>query len=111
MPKETVVPLIAYVYDADGKQVDEGLVHAVRPTPEGGHVSFSSGLEVMWTRDGWVQLGIDVPRALLRSLVAELDNNPDTVASAVYVDLSRYQVNRLISTVRRARNAAFGADE
>lgn len=58
--------------------------------------------QVIWTRDLDVQLGIV-------SDVSPDSHNPD--GSLFTESLDRVQINRLIATLRRARDAAYGADE
>lgn len=111
MPKENIVPAIAYVYDKDGIQIDEGMPFAVKATPEDGSSHMTPGMEIVWNRSGWVQIGVDIPREWILAKAKELEAIPDITATAIYADVSRFQANKLIAIMRRARNAAFGADE
>lgn len=84
-------------------------------------------VHIGWDRTGWVQVGIDVSIGELRDMLAcaeeqaaaearkhapigELDTEayPFRVHSDV---LDRSEVNNAVRTLRRARNAAYGADE
>lgn len=65
-------------------------------------------LEVSWHQGAYVQLATATRR--------EVPETPDqpayvTYESDAYVTLDRYGINRLIQTLRRARNSAFGRDE
>lgn len=86
-------------------------------------------LHVSWNREpaGWIQVGIDVTVAELRSMLAsaeaeaeaearrtadigELDRDawPYRIVSDV---IERHEANTAIRHLRRARDAAYGADE
>lgn len=116
MPKEQIVYRTSHVFDAEHKQVDEGRPGHVLETPEGGSSYSTAGLFVQWSRDpGYAQIAIEVDVDHLREIMAAIDagnipeNDEDTVN--LHIDLTRSQMNETIRTVRRARNAAFGADE
>lgn len=65
-------------------------------------------LEVSWHPGAWVQLAT----ALRREMAATAEQPAHVTYEAdAYVTLDRYGINRLIQTLRRARNAAFGRDE
>lgn len=81
-------------------------------------------LEVVWTRadeytaatpadedpEGWVQIGIDMDVVDLRDRMRYDDES--LVAKTFYTEkLTRHQINELIRTLKRARNAAYGSDE
>lgn len=65
-------------------------------------------LEVSWHPGAWVQLA-----TALRREVPASEEHPAyvTYESDAYVTFNRHGINRLIQTLRRARNAAFGRDE
>jgi hypothetical protein len=80
-------------------------------------------VEVVWSRQeehvaipreedpqGWVQIGIDLDKV---DLLDRMRYDDDSVAARTfYTDkLSRHQINELIRTLKRARNAAYGSDE
>ncbi len=76
---------------------------------------------------GWVQIGIDVSVAELRSMLADAEREAETVRARlaemgeldveayqfrVYSDvMDRAETNHAIRVLRRARAAAYGADE
>lgn len=69
-------------------------------------------LDVTWNRDGgWVQLSIEAPRdwwgRFWDSLLAAEQSHYGVFSET----LTRQEINHLIRTLRRARDAAFGADE
>lgn len=74
-------------------------------------------LTVHWQREdaggpGVVELSLDCPRAYLEDLARTLDAAPDLDSLRVFLSpVSRADVNTLIRTVRRARDAAYGRDE
>ncbi|UDL15930.1 hypothetical protein QEH42_gp288 [Microbacterium phage Pumpernickel] len=82
--------------------------------PPEAKVREEQSLEVNWNRDGgWVQLSIVAPYQWWEKAV-----DPDhfdvhgAPYQSVYTDvLSRSEINHLIKTLRRARDAAYGADE
>ncbi|QGZ16705.1 hypothetical protein PBI_DEWDROP_57 [Microbacterium phage Dewdrop] len=75
-------------------------------------------LDVVWHRDGgWVQLQIEAPPEWFEKALDEQAWKSDPNAGppmhqAVLTGvLDRRQINHLIKTLRRARDAAYGADE
>ncbi len=79
-------------------------------------------VEVVWSRmeenvtpvnedpQGWVQIGIDLDKVDLSDRMRYDDDS--VVAKTFYTDkLTRHQINDLIRTLKRARNAAYGIDE
>lgn len=83
-------------------------------------------LEVYWHRadtfgelrridedeEGSVQVLLDLDRAEVLELARRMESDPEmTATAAITGKLSRYQINKLIKTLRRARNAAYGDDE
>ena len=80
-----------------------------------------NGLDVSWSREGdqfggMVQIGLDMPLSVLRDIRRELDADEkdpvSVVARALYTpSLDRRELNHLIRTLRRARDAAYGSDE
>ena len=113
MPKETIVPAISYVFDKTGKQVDQGIATADFTVPEGGSIDTTPKVELNWSREHeHVQISIEFSRESWISIAKELEEDPRVAAKAIYSPgLSRYEINKLIKTLRRARDAAFGADE
>ncbi len=70
-------------------------------------------LDLSWNKDGgWVQISIDMERAQWLDNAEDLSKDESVVARAIYTDaLNRGEINNLIRNLRRARDAAFGADE
>lgn len=85
--------------------------------PKGAYVTEEPSLEVTWTRSGdmlggWVQVSIDMPREKWLENMKTLEDDPNVIARAMYTDsLSRQEINNMIKVLRRARDAAYGADE
>lgn len=81
--------------------------------PEGATVREEPSLDVSWNRDGgWVQIAIDAPRDWWERFKESLDGSPEQHHMSAYTDvLTRKEINDLIRTLRRARDAAYGADE
>lgn len=113
MPRETIVPSKTYVFDEDGNQVDEGLSTADFTIPKGGSLDTTPNVELHWSREHeHVQLSIEFPREAWISIAQDLKDDPSVTRKAIFSPgLSRYQINKLIKTLRRARDAAFGVDE
>lgn len=92
------------------------------PLPPGTELTRHPNVEVVWSRqeeyanrpaaedpEGWVQIGIDLDAVALKDQMRYSD---DVTAKTFYTDkLSRHQINELIRTLKRARNAAYGSDE
>ena len=114
MPKEQVVQPISHVYDAEGKEIDQGLPSYVKPVPEGGSIINNSGLAVHWSNaGGHLQVSATVHIDQLRAILKSIDDGEIGTSDGfygVYVDVSRYEANNIIKTIRRARNSAFGED-
>lgn len=75
-------------------------------------------LDVIWNREaGWVQVLFEAPAEWFRKAMEEQawKADPEEGHPMPYgvgtEPLTREQINNLIRTLRRARNAAFGADE
>ena len=81
--------------------------------PEGGVIHSEPSLDVRWNRDaGWVQMSIDAPRDWWERFIASYEGSPEAHEFSVHTEvLSRSEINNLISTLRRARDAAYGADQ
>lgn len=97
MPRETVVHGTEYRH--------------TEATPNGSSVENRQNpdLNLNWNRDGeWVQLAVTVDRRYLEDLL--LGPVADRVSIPTEV-LTRQQINHLIRTLRRARDAAYGSDE
>ncbi len=80
------------------------------------HVSKGFRAEVKWTPgqahqpDGWVQLAT-VNQASTLTLDSELPGDTPQKFDGWHVTLDREGINRLIRSLRRARDAAYGRDE
>ncbi len=113
VPKENIVPAITYVYDKDGHEVDEGLATASFNIPEGGHSDTTPAVDLNWSKEHeHVQVSVEFDRDRWIAIADELKANPEVSKKAIYSPgMSRYQINKLIKTLRRARDAAFGSDE
>lgn len=134
MPRETIShgkPIYYVLHKSDlpgGAEWEEE--YDATSFPEGkdveGHTpSRYPDLEVLWSRagdsehlpvgeeaQGWVQIGLDMPRAEWERSFKEFERSPDLLARAVFSQsLTRGQINHMIRTLKRARDAAFGADE
>lgn len=96
MPKE-----IAFSGDSEFIQLPDGSEVPVTEDLLGkGHSLLRRGAVVRWTRDHMlVELG-----------VAKLELATHAEADPHYMTLDRNGVNRLIRSLRRARDQAFGAD-
>jgi hypothetical protein len=83
--------------------------------PDGTPVSQDPSLDVGWNRDtGWMQIITQVSVQRLRDILAAVENDELPMEGdlvAICVDFERVDANKLIRTVRRARDAAFGVDE
>ena len=92
MPRETVVH--------GDVQIAETPADRNRQNPD---------LSVNWNREGeWVQVAIVVDAEYLAEY---LSTSKDTRLSIPTEVLTRQQINHLIRTLRRARDAAYGSDE
>lgn len=128
MPKETIQharltlrheaePLI--VSHDDGP--DEVILGAILDRPynpsevmvEGDTLIEGSAVSVHWSRDAeYVQLGLEAPRKWWDEVIASYIGSPELGRFDVYTEsLTRKEINDLIKTLRRARDAAYGVDE
>lgn len=95
--------------------------------------STPTAIEVAWGRDTHLQIatvnlplqqdGESLETKLIFDALAKLGGTPErydaeaatriltTMAGGMYVDLDRDRTNKLIKTLKRARDQAFGADE
>lgn len=108
MPREQIVPMSLAMIDNDPK----------RTTPVHGEAWASPGLHVGWmpsgeTGEGHVQLCIEVDRRYTDFAAKQTDDvvgkgSPLKIWSE---SLDRVQLNKLIRTLRNARDKAYGRDE
>ena len=75
---------------------------------EGQTPDWSPRVEVGWTNDLALTIGIDREEPFR---YVDPDRNGKTDHTAIYLSLDRAGTNRLIRTLRKARDAAFGRDE
>ncbi len=71
-------------------------------------------VQVTWEPDRHVQLGIDLGKEFAFTADTDAAVGPEDeipVFTALWFDLSRPEINRLIKALRRARDAAYGRDE
>jgi hypothetical protein len=70
-------------------------------------------LDVHWNRDGeYVQIAIDAPTDWWKRFWDSHKDDKEVIAFSAFTDrLTRREINDLIKTLRRARDAAYGADE
>lgn len=99
MPKETIPTREPYVKVEDVGEIPVDQWLAENEPGSGGPV-FQQGVEVVWNRTGYVQLG-----------VKEMHPSTEQADSGYWTDLNRAQCNALIRFIRRARDQAFGKDE
>lgn len=93
--------------------------HAVRPyivgeiLPEGSGIREDPSLDVSWNRQGNVQVSIEAPTDWWeRFEQARVGEKSDRTHYAAFTStLSRQDINDMIRVLRRARDAAYGADE
>lgn len=99
---------------APGEAVQSGKPwHPGDPVPEGYVLREAPSLDVNWNRDGgWVQVSIDAPRDWWESFIESYRGSPEQHNFAAYTEtMTRREINTLIRVLRRARDAAHGADE
>lgn len=80
----------------------------------GSYTEVTPSLDIEWAREpqGRVQVAIEFSRQQWIDITADLHNHQEVERRAIYTDsLDRQQINHMIKTLRRARDAAFGADE
>jgi hypothetical protein len=89
------------------------------PPPEGWSVLIEPSLKVHWTRQhdevlgaGNVQISLDVDRLDLLRSAREVEQDDAITKRGIYTgSLDRAELNHLIRTLKRARDAAYGKDE
>lgn len=115
MPREAVKHGKLYLdYSNSGPdKVIQGSWHLGDPQPEGTSLRETPSLELTWNREvGWVQASIKLEREKWLEIARELEASPNELYKSIYVDvLDRREINHFISTLRRARDAAYGKDE
>lgn len=83
------------------------------PIPEGATTVEAPSLDVTWNRDGgWVQLGFYAPRLWWSDFLESYEGSPEQHSFSAWTEvLDRREINHMIRTLRRARDAAYGSDE
>lgn len=124
MPKEQINHGQPFLYrevgETDGSP--SGYVTDVYPggpPPEGWSVLTEPSLQVHWTRQhdevrgtGHVQVSLDVDRLDLLRSAREVESDEAITKRGIFTgSLNRAELNHLIRTLKRARDAAYGKDE
>lgn len=80
--------------------------------PSDAKITEDTSLDVSWNRDAeWVQISIEMTPDKWAEL-AENASGDGIEHYSIYTDvLSRSEINKMIRTLRRARDAAYGVDE
>jgi hypothetical protein len=95
MPKEiTYSDQTAFVVNDRGDEIPAG-----DQPPGSGAKFYQRGVQVGWARAKFVEVG-----------VARFDVSREMPSEGVFTSLDREGINRLIRSLRRARDAAFGSD-
>lgn len=83
------------------------------PVRSGEYLVEDPSMDIDWNRDhGYVQVSIDMPRETWIERAKSIEDDSQIIKSAVYTNtLTRKEINHMIRTLRRARDAAFGRDE
>lgn len=81
--------------------------------PSGATITEDVSLDVNWNREaGWVQVSMSVPIDKWEDINKGREDLSNPPHVSVYTDTwTRQEINATIKTLRRARDAAFGADE
>lgn len=126
MPRERVQHGKLYVIEAKGstKVTDlrgeetgavASLMHEYAPGEElheGDIIQEQPSVDVTWNRDpGYVQISIEAPADYWERFEKGRKDGGQTHYGIFSETLTRQEINHLIRTLRRARDAAFGADE
>ena len=99
MPKEiTYTDAPAFLAMPDGNEFPEGSPEADRAVNHGGKWR-RRGAHVGWVKGRSVEIG-----------VASFDPSREMPNDGVFMSLDRDGINRLIRTLRKARDAAYGSD-
>lgn len=101
MPKEiTYTSDGAYLAMPDGNEYPEGSPESERAiTKEAGGKWFQRGIHVGWVKGRFVEIG-----------AASFDPSRELPTNGVFMSLDRDGINRLIRSLRKARDQAYGAD-
>lgn len=101
MPKEITYSTAddAFVRTPDGNEYRAGSDESKEAEKVEGAKYFQRGVHVGWMKERQVELG-----------VASFDISREMPSDGVFVTLDRYAINRLIRSLRKARDAAYGSD-
>lgn len=118
MPRETIIrgALLVATPVNDTRDPGPGLIldlYHGGPIPGGSNLVHDADVDVAWDRDGEVvQIGFTLSRERWLEVADMLREQPDITAHAEYTaPVSRAEINHTIRTLKRARDAAYGADE
>jgi hypothetical protein len=119
MPREQInLPKLGLVIDRNGNEFEYDPAVGV---PAGGDVFYDPAIHVHWRRPegpdysvdsvkAGVQVSLEMPVGFLKNRAERLDEA--VITTSIFTDdLSRREINHLIRTLRRARDAAYGSDE
>lgn len=83
------------------------------PIPDGSIIREEPSLDLVWNREGgWVQIGFSAPRDWWERFFESHSHTPDVSELVAFTNvMPRSEINNMIRTLRRARDAAYGADE
>ncbi len=71
----------------------------------------SAVVQVGWNNAGWVQVSMEADKSYLQFAIDTPDGETSDRSTIYSPVLSRGEINKLIRTLRRARDAAYGRDE
>lgn len=118
MPKQRVVHGAIYVEQqaSGGDGNPPGIRHTDyvpgEKIPAGASLHELPSLDVSWGREAsFVQLGLTVSKEWLEKLQADTITPNETHLALWTSVVDRHAINNMIRTLRRARDAAYGADE
>jgi hypothetical protein len=111
MPRERIHHGALILVD-NMNQVPERIYRPDEPQPVNTTIRQQPSLDVTWNREGsYVQVSIDVPSNIWLSQAEEI-KEMGMVSMGIFTDvMDRREINHMIRTLRRARDAAYGADE
>lgn len=78
---------------------------------DNGTIDSPATLHVGWHKDSWVQLSIEGDLSYFRFAADNPDGSTSDRSSVCTEPLSRDEINKLIRSLRRARDQVFGRDE
>lgn len=126
MPRERVIngPLWAhfpegYTEPGDGPNPSARIYRPGDKLPDGTVILSDPGLDIVWRRehqpgagDGFVQITVECEAEWARRRLAQTSEPNDGRWMQIPLEvMDRRQINQLIRHLKRARDAAYGADE